>query len=155
MNESRLRPPGIRQTVTIYTRWLNQGANLWKPFRRVLHNVFMAEEGNTIARQTGIVLNQSFFYQCFLEHGIEYVPLHVWLELSEPELAGKWSADFVSPASIIVDHEVDHEFNFMSSGQLTIAENTFVNNTPGASRIAKIEPNDRGTQRARHILIRA
>ena len=144
----------VRQSATLYIRWQNPISGLIKPFRRVLTNVFVSEQGNQIAQRTGIVLNQALFAQIFLQPDLIYVPLDEWNKLSEDAIDGKYSLDVISPQSIFVPYEVSNEFDFDSLSEITQAENIFVNKTPGARRIASIEDNRRGTQRAQHIMIR-
>ena len=149
-----MRPDNIRQAITIFIRWQNPETGLVKPFRRVLTNCFVSEQGNQIAERTGIVLNQALFAQVFLQNGVKYFPLHEWRGFSEEELDGKWSVDELSPQSIFVPYIVGHEFDFGSVSQITTQENAFINSTPNAKRIAKIEPNMRGTERSRHVVLR-
>jgi len=121
-----------------------------------LHHAIWREEGNSLARSTGIVLKESLFVQCFLEDGMEYVPPGVWNSLSE--LDGKWTADFSNPeqSTVIVGHESDYDFEWGTEGSVTDAENRFMLATPDAKRIVGIpEDNRRGlTDRTKHILLR-
>ena len=113
------------------------------------------EQENTILRQTGVLLKESAYVQCFLEDDSLYVPLREWCRLSEIELDGKWTVDILSPQTIVVDQITEYEFEWGTSAEITAAENQFINETPGALRIVSLEDNRRGTSRAQHILLRA
>ena len=154
-------PPNerIRRTITIYTRWTNPVTGLTKPFRRVLTQVHIEESSNTVARQTGNILAQSRFFQVFNQPNLEYVPLHVWRNLSENDLSGRWSIDDrPSMQSIVVDHESDVEIDWGTLQQVTNDENrhfiTVQTAIPGASRVTRVEPAMRGSPRAQHITLR-
>ena len=152
---ARMRPPGVRRPVTIYCRWENPDTKLIKPFRRVLRNVFFSEESNSVALKTGVIVRELLFLQCFLEPGMEYVPIHEWNKLTEPELEGRWTADDTGPQSIIVPYEMGFEFGWAAEDDIIKPENDFAARTPGALRIQKVEPRLIGTARARHVSLRA
>lgn len=149
-----MRPDNIRRSIVIYCRWQNPDNGLIKPFRRVLTDVFYSEQKNTIAQKTGIVLNESIFCQIFNQPDLAYVPLHEWQKLSGNELDGKWTVDIVPPQSFIVPFIIEHEFEWGDSAAITRREDTFINATPGANRIASMEDNRRGSERAQHISMR-
>lgn len=148
-----MRPPNIRRAVTAYCRWRDPVTGFITPLRRVLANCVWMEQGNTVARQTGIALSESVFIQCFLEPGMLYVPLHAWNGLLETE--GKWTVDILKPQTIIVDHVTDHEFLPGTPAQVTTAENDWLREMPGSKRVVSMEDNRRGTARAQHVLLRA
>gem|GEM_PF-7114636 len=146
------------QTVTIFCRWTRPDGKI-KSMRRVLHNAVWREDGNSIARNTGVLLSESAFLQCFLEPSMEYVPAHDWAAFPELELDGKWTADFSNPrqSTIIVGHDAPALIaDWGSSAEITLAEESFLRDVPGAKRIVSLpEDNRRGlTLRTHHILLR-
>ena len=149
------RPPNIRRPITIYTRITNTLTNQARPIRRVLHNVFWAGESNNAALNTGQILNQSLFIQCFIEDNLEYIDIHEWAKLSELDIEGKWSVDDRPQLqSIVVPYIVEHEFSWGTVSQTTSSESNFIHDNPGTLRVAKVEPRLIGTPRVHHISIR-
>lgn len=118
-------------------------------------NVYFDDQENIIAERTGVVLNQSHFFQIFIQPDLVYVPLHKWRELSENELDGKWTVELGTTPTIIVTDVTDYEFNFDTLANITNAERDFLLDTPDAMRIASIDANLHGTRMSQHISVRA
>ena len=146
--------PNIRQSITVYARWLNPESGLIKPVRCVLHNAVWMEQGATITRQTGNVVQESTFIQVFYNlEGRQYIAPHLWKKLTESELDRYWTAN-LRELSFAVPWASEYEFPYMDEREVAPGENNWIQDNPGAIRISAAEDNIRGTDRAKHILLR-
>ena len=142
----------IRKPITLYCRGWNAAGQV-KPFRRVLHNCYYSEQGNTIASRTGVVLNQSFFCQIFIAPDYKYIPFAEWDKLPEADYVGKYTVELGATASFIVPTISEYEFSWGTLSTITTLENAWIN-ANGGKRIASIEDNFRGSADVQHLSVR-
>jgi len=126
------------KTITIYCRkTFADGSE--KSIRRVLKNCSWEERDISTTQQTGSELNTfvSIRVPCD-SSGLEYIPPHEWNALQEGVKNQYWTCDLELPAKpLIVPYECLHEFDVGTSGEVTRAENAFIEQNPGSLRVAK------------------
>jgi len=123
--------------------------------RRVLRCCSWEERSIATVIQTGNILNEPALIRVFTTTcGLTYIPPREWLALDESGLDGFWTVDLTLTAKpLIAPFESGYEFAWGTSAQVTIAENGFRQDTPGATLV--VEVNDNRKQWGSHIRIRA
>jgi len=142
------------RTITIWPRW-ERSDGLIKPMRRVLCRCSWEERSIAVALQTGAVLKEPALIRVFAETSkLIYVPPHVWPELSENVLEAFWTVDLtLTTKPLIAPFESEHEFEWGTPAQVTLAENAFRQANPGATLV--VEANDNRKYWGSHIRLKA
>ena len=137
-----MQAANMDKTITIYCRKpLGNGKE--KSIRRVLKNCSLEEKDSTTAKQTGNVINElsSIRIPCD-SSGLEYISPQEWYALKEGIKNVYWTCDLELPAKpLIVPFECLQEFDVGTSGEVTRAENAFIEQNPGALRIVDRKDN--------------
>ena len=136
-------PPDATRTITIWPRWRNDTTDprQFISMRRVLHNCSWKSDSISTVLRTGIVLQQPIIVRVFDEtSGLQYIPPHIWNQMSPDKLDGYWTCDPID-RPLIAGFESAMTFASGTSAQVTTAENAYLRLTPGVANIIRADDN--------------